>query len=69
MEARRLAKRYDFFVGDDVKRDRATYGKLNDHVELRRASADARRCFVEEVRRALNFFEAVQALLKSAAQR
>jgi hypothetical protein len=42
VEARQLAKRYDFFVEEDVKRDKATYGKLNDHVESKRAPLPTR---------------------------
>ena len=37
-----VAKRYDFFVEEDVKRDNATYGKLNDHVESKRAPLPTR---------------------------
>jgi hypothetical protein len=42
VEARQLAKRYDFFVEEDVKRDNPTYGKLNDHVESKRAPLPTR---------------------------
>jgi hypothetical protein len=42
VEARQLAKRCDFFLREDVKRDTATCGKFNDHIESKRAPLPTR---------------------------